>query len=190
METAPRALAYARTLVRNTVDAEDIVHNCYCRLLAKADEYNLPSSGTKLLLKAVTNACINWVQRRAPEVSWGAEVDGMSGIVSTARKGGGFPITDKPEREPVHSAMCNELQDAIDAALALLPVTQRAVVELRSLGHSLEEIAEMLGMTHANARVVLHRARQVLAKRLRPHVEDLEENAATDRKPYLAKEDT
>ena len=38
-----RALAYAVTLVRNQTEAEDIVHDCYIRLLARSDHYDLPS---------------------------------------------------------------------------------------------------------------------------------------------------
>lgn len=68
--------------------------------------------------------------------------------------------------------MRREFEEAIAAALTDLPVTQRAVVELRSLGHSWIEVAEMLEMSHANARTVLHRARRTLAARLRPFLEE------------------
>ena len=41
-DTVQRALAYAVTLVRNRAEAEDIVHDCYIRLLARSDHYDLP----------------------------------------------------------------------------------------------------------------------------------------------------
>ncbi len=66
-ETSRRALGYAVTLVGNQPDAEDIVHDCYRRLLAHSDRYDLIRDGTKLLFRAVTNACINHVQRRPPD---------------------------------------------------------------------------------------------------------------------------
>ena len=47
--TAPRALAYARTLIRDQTEAEDLVHDCYSRLLSKVDQYDLPADGTPLL---------------------------------------------------------------------------------------------------------------------------------------------
>ena len=37
-DTVQRALAYAVTLVRNRAEAEDIVHDCYSRLLARSDQ--------------------------------------------------------------------------------------------------------------------------------------------------------
>ena len=54
--------------------------------------------------------------------------------------------------------------------LARLPVTQRAALELRSLGSSLEEIGEALGVTANHAGVLIHRARQAMANYLTPYV--------------------
>src|SRR5687768_2448776 len=68
-ETCERALGYAVTLTRNHEDAEDIVHDCYSRLLARVDQYDLVRDGTKLLFRSITNACINLAQRRRPESS-------------------------------------------------------------------------------------------------------------------------
>ena len=163
-DTVQRALAYAVTLVRNRADAEDIVHDCYRRLLARSDQYNLPGDGTKLLFKSISNACINWSRRRPPVVSLEAA---EHGIGADSRS-----LADRSDAEPEQRAIQGELEAAIAEALTGLPVTQRAIVELRSLGHSLLEIAEMLEMSHTNARVLLHRARQTLATHLRPFIED------------------
>jgi RNA polymerase sigma factor (sigma-70 family) len=163
-ETAQRAIAYATSLVRNPVEAEDIVHDCYSRLLARSDKYDLPRDGTRLLFKAITNACINWTRRRPPVVSLEAAERGSG-------PGGGFPAGGRglgPECEAIRG----ELEAAVAEALAELPVSQRAIVELRSLGHSLPEAADMLEISHANARVLLHRARRTLAARLRHFIED------------------
>ena len=163
-ERVQRALAYAITLVRNRTDAEDIVQDCYLRLLAKSQQYDLPRDGTKLLFKAITNACINHVQRRPPTVGLQA-AEHASGADRRS-------LADRPGTEPDRRAMRQEIEEAIAAALAELPVMQRAVVELRRLGHSLIEVAEMLEISHANARTVLHRARRTLAARLRPFLEE------------------
>jgi RNA polymerase sigma-70 factor (ECF subfamily) len=162
--TVQRALAYAVTLVRNQTEAEDIVHDCYIRLLARSDHYDLASDGTKLLFRSITNACINWTQRRPPLVSLEAAEQG--------RGADRLSLADKADAGPEHRAICGELEAAVSEALAELPVSQRAIVELRSLGHSLVEVADILEISHANARVMLHRARRTLATRLRPFVED------------------
>lgn len=158
-QSAPRALAYAQTLVRNAAVAEDLVQDCYQRLLAKADRYDLPADGTRLLFKAVTNACINWTQRRPPVVSL-EQIDagGQDGRVSD-------------EQDPLAKALLNELSETVDAALAELPVEQRAAVELHALGHGANDIAEALETTPGNARILLHRGRTRLAERLKPYLE-------------------
>jgi RNA polymerase sigma factor (sigma-70 family) len=154
--TVQRALAYAQTLVRSRPDAEDVVQDCYRRLLTKSAEYDLPRDGTKLLFRAITNACINWTERRRPEVNLG---DGGR-LAAQTRTG--------PEDE----AIGRELEDAVATAIAGLPVNQRAVIELVSLGYPVNEVAEMLDITAGNARVLLHRARQVLATQLRSQIEE------------------
>jgi RNA polymerase sigma-70 factor (ECF subfamily) len=157
--TVQRALAYALTLVPNRADAEDLVHDCYSRLLARSDTYDLPRDGTRLLYKAITNACINWNGRRPP-------------VVSLDAAGGAPGPEGKPDDQPQEQAIRGELEAAVAAALAELPVTQRAIVELRGLGHSSAEVAEMLEISPANERILLHRARQAMAVRLRPFIED------------------
>jgi RNA polymerase sigma-70 factor (ECF subfamily) len=151
-ETLPRALGYAMSLVPQRCDAEDLVHDCYMRLLAKSDVYDLPNDGAKLLFRSITHACINWQQRRPPVVALDAHTESLVSMSSPA--------------SPEQLAMHGELEVAVGEALSRLPVVQRAAVELRGLGHSLTEMAEILEISHANARVTLHRARQALSERL------------------------
>lgn len=164
VETSPGALGYAVTLIRNREDAEDIVHDCYSRLLAKSGEYDLPRDGKKLLYRSITNACINRTQRRSPEASLD-QLQWASGEDKHA-------LADRRTAEPIQGAILRELERAVAEAMNELPVAQRAAVELRSSGHTMVEVAEMLEVSHANARVILHRARETLAVRLRPFIED------------------
>jgi RNA polymerase sigma-70 factor, ECF subfamily len=156
-ETAPRALAYARSLLRNPADAEDIVQDCYCRLLAKAGQYDLIADGLKLLMRSITNASINARTRRRNWFPLFGRDDG--------------PAEDPPDARvlPVESRLeFAELGEAVKAGLAALPVNQRAAVELKALGHSQQEIAEILSTTPTNAGVLIHRGRTALADYLKP----------------------
>lgn len=161
--TIQRALAYAVTLLGERADAEDVVQDCYSRLLARAEVYDLPRDGTKLLFKAITHACINHTQRRKPLISW--DVAQASGTDRGA-------LADPAAVEPPLQAMRHELETAVDAALGQLPTAQRAVVQLQAMGHSLVEVAEILQISHANARTLLHRGRARLAVRLRPFLQE------------------
>jgi len=155
LATAPRAVAYARSLLRHPQDAEDVVQDCYCRLLARADSYDLPRDGQKLLLKAITNACINLRTRRKP----------FSRLIRNDEHGQEQVIdpNDPQVISPEQQAMHGELSMAVAEALQQLPPLQRAAVELKSLGHTQQEIAEILQVTPSNAGVLVHRARHALA---------------------------
>jgi RNA polymerase sigma factor (sigma-70 family) len=158
LATLPRALAFATSLLRDRAISEDVVHDCYVRLLEKADTYDLPADGTKLLYKAITNACIdrNYRDRRllSLEVALSAESDGPSAVADTRAC------------DPHELASHRELEEAVACELARLTVAQRGALELRSLGYSLEEIAVALDLSPSNAGVLVHRARKALAERL------------------------
>ena len=78
-----------------------------------------------------------------------------------------FPASAEDGRPPESRLIQREMENVIEQSLARLPVNQRAVLQLSSLGHSLVEVAEMVNVSHANARVLLHRARQSVAERLK-----------------------
>lgn len=62
-ECLPRAIVYARSLVRDASEADDVVQECVYRLLKRSASYDLPRDGSRLLFRAVTNECINRTTR-------------------------------------------------------------------------------------------------------------------------------
>jgi RNA polymerase sigma-70 factor (ECF subfamily) len=160
LATAADAVAYAASLLRDRAAAEDVVQDCYCRLLARADVYDLPRDGRKLLFAAVTNACIN-LQARARGLR-SLDVGGEAGLHDL--------LADPAAAPPEQALLQAELEAAVADALATLPPLQRAALELKSLGQSLREIADALGTTAGNAGVLVHRARQAMAQRLAPYL--------------------
>lgn len=161
LANAGRAVAYARSLLRNPSQAEDVVQDCLCRLLQKGDVYDLPRDGVKLLFRSITNACINLTTRHKPLMSLDAtHEDGQ---------GPRWEAADRHTLEPVGMLIYRELEEAVRQGLQTLPVQQRAALELKSLGHSQQEIAEMLEVSVSNAGVLVHRARQAMAEYLAPY---------------------
>lgn len=157
--TAPRAVAYARSLLANSHDAEEIVQDCYGRLLAKAEVYDLPRDGLKLLLTAISNACMNARSRRKHWLSLSRGPDEVADDPA-----------DDASPTPDQIAEGLEMADAIKMALDKLPTLQRAAIQLKSLGHSQQEISEILSITSNNAGVLIHRARKSLADELAPYL--------------------
>jgi RNA polymerase sigma-70 factor (ECF subfamily) len=158
LATLPRAVAFANSLLRNRAQSEDVVHDCYVKLLAKADVYDLARDGTRILHKAIANACIdrNYRDRRVLSLERETEEDPDDRIT----------IADERTPSPLESAARHELQAALTQALETLTAMQRGAVELKSLGYSLEEIGEALGVSPNHAGVLVHRARKTLSDRL------------------------
>jgi RNA polymerase sigma-70 factor (ECF subfamily) len=67
-----------------------------------------------------------------------------------------MPWRDSPER----SLLSGEALDLVRRELACLPEQQRIVVSLRDVdGYDSDEVCELLNVTPANQRVLLHRGR-------------------------------
>jgi RNA polymerase sigma-70 factor (ECF subfamily) len=154
LATLPRALGYAASLLRDRSLADDIVHDCYLRLLQKAETYDLLRDGTKLLYTAITHACIDENGRRRIVLS-------LSG--TAGQKNLDASLEDAAETSPLQVAMRKELEATVDDKLGELPLPQRAALELKSMGYSLEEIGQALETSPSNAGVLVHRARKALA---------------------------
>ncbi len=154
---APRAIAYATTLLGRPERAEDVVQDVLLRLLGHP-EYDLLRDGERLLFRSVTNACIN-ARQRAVELRSLDEGPGEGTALPEA------PTADAPA-DPVRAAENRELLRAVEAELAALPPMQRAAVELKAMGNTLREIAEALNVTAQNAGVLVHRGRRRLREGL------------------------
>ena len=157
MRTAPRAIGYARTLLSNPDMAEDLVQDVLCRLLDHT-EYDLLRDGENLLFRSVSNACISAGERRRQMASLDAEGPENSSLIEK--------LESSRSGDPAEAAASLELLSAVQQQLKGLPPLQRAAVELKALGRTLKEIAEVLDVTAANAGVLVHRGRQMLIKKL------------------------
>lgn len=157
LAVVPRALAYARSLVRNSSQAEDVVQECLYRLLRRIDHYDLQRDGLKLLFKSISNLCINHATREKALLSLDSDGEADDRPI---------PVPDDSAMQPDRVLQLRELQAQIDQALQKLTPMQRAAIELRSLGLSKEEIGAALNVSTTNAGVLVYRARQFLAGEL------------------------
>jgi len=160
---AARAVAYVTSLVGDRDEAEDIVQDTFYNLLTHYSERKLLEEGERILFRSLTNASINAIKRARKTVSLNATDENELAPVQT--------VPQKRYPDPVLSAERNELKQAIDEAMAKLPVAQRAALHLRIIGYSLADISDMLGVTPSNAGVLIHRARLALKQRLKKFIE-------------------
>jgi len=149
------AIAYASSLMGDRGQGEDLVQDCICRLLARADHYDLSKDGRKLLFRSITNACMNHRSRGKRWVS----LDQKGRFASDGK----WEMEDASAPTPSALMVAKELRSEIAAGLQTLPMIQRSALELSSMGYSHEEIAEHLEVRPSNVRVLLFRARRSMA---------------------------
>jgi RNA polymerase sigma-70 factor, ECF subfamily len=139
---ADNVYGYARSIVHNDYDAEDVVQQVFTRLLTAIETYeqrSVPFSAW--LLRITHNLAIDYVRRRRPAVSNAPE--------SIAE--------ERPYLEAHH------LRGLLRDALAELPAVQREILVLRHLaGFSPGEIAERLGRSEDSVHGLHHRGRRAL----------------------------
>ena len=143
-------------------DAEDIAQQVFVRVWKNAKRYEPRAKFTTWLLKITRNLVFNELRRRSrhPQVPLQSESDEEE-----------RPLKDEQAIAPDASLLEHELQQAVDAAIANLPETQRMAVVLRRYEElSYEEIAEALDQSVSAVKSLLFRARTELRENLKRYL--------------------
>lgn len=141
-------------------DAEDLAQITFAKAAQALPNFRGEAAVATWLHRLAANVALDWLRSRPaheakltvplPEPS--AE-DKMGALASAAV----VDLPASPEQEVAHK----DMQDCIRGEIAKLPDPYRDVLSLSFLGQLAdEEIADVLGITLANAKVRLHRARQ------------------------------
>ena len=139
-------------------DVEDIAQQVFVRVWKSAKRYVPRAKFTTWLLKITRNLVFNELRRRSRHAQLPLQVE----LEEEER-----PIRDERARAPDASLLEDELQRAIETAIAQLPETQRMAVVLRRYDElSYEEIAEVLDQSVPAVKSLLFRARTELRIRL------------------------
>src|SRR4051794_25651158 len=151
----------ARMLGTNS-DAEDIAQQVFVRVWKNVKRYEPRAKFTTWLLKITRNLVFNELRRRSrhPAVPLQSETDEEE-----------RPLKDEQAVAPDSALLDHELQEAVDAAIAELPETQRMAVILRRYEElSYEEIAETLDQSVSAVKSLLFRARTELRESLKRYL--------------------
>jgi RNA polymerase sigma-70 factor (ECF subfamily) len=178
----PSMLRVARGYVPSREIAEEVVQETWIALLKGIDNFEGRSSLRTWLFAVMINiAKARGVRERRDADAAIAAYTG--GTVDPARfRTGDDPYPghwkqgDEPSpfpETPEGSVLGNELVDVARGELAKLPERQRIVVTLRDmLGFDSSEVCEMLDVSIANQRVLLHRGRAAVRQVLEHYLED------------------
>lgn len=145
-------------------DAEDAMQEALLKTYRYAARIHEPEAFRAWLYRTVRNACLMGRRKRAGEPDHLASLDEGSG----EDDGRGRPIDAvEPGPSPEARAIHSSLRSRLGRALAGVPRPYRVVVVLREIeGLSTREVAEVMGISEANVKTRLHRARHLLRERL------------------------
>ncbi len=153
VDALPGARRYARTLMREPADADDLVQEAIERAIKNWDSFE---PGTNL------NA---WVNRIIKNIF--LDQIKSHGVSRTTQLGDDEAgIMEKELSEPAIAEMEMEISEIQDY-LFTLSEDERSVVMLWAEGFTYQEIADQLNLSRANAGVILCRARESINRRFR-----------------------
>ena len=156
----PAAFRAAMHIMNSREDAEDVVQEAFLSAFQHIDRFEERARFTTWLTRITVNAALVKLRgaRRAVLVSTNQEMEDGTTVEDR--------VADwKPNAEQLYSRA--ELRDILERTIASLPHMYRVVFLFRDVeGMSTAETAEMLGLTTANVKSRLVRARLFLRDRL------------------------
>lgn len=149
-QTAVYNMAYR--MLGNPTEAEDAAQEVFVRSWNQLHSFQLERRFSTWLLSIASHHCIDLLRRRRPS----APLDDVVLYV---------PSNDP---EPIDTVLQGEQSDMVKKLLNTLPDKYRSVTVLRYYNDlSYDEIARMTGLTESAVKTQLHRARRMLAEKLR-----------------------
>jgi RNA polymerase sigma-70 factor (ECF subfamily) len=154
-ECGPLAYRVARGVLRNTADAEDVAQEAllraYRRFERLRDRNRFRAWLVRIAFRLALDRARSAKRREQRETLWGAQ--------------------SVPRQSTEDVAAASEFQAHLDRALDELPGKFRLVLLLAAMeGHTLEEVAVMLGLPIGTVKSRLFFGRKQLAEKLRCHV--------------------
>jgi RNA polymerase sigma-70 factor (ECF subfamily) len=161
----PRLLAVARSFLRRDDDAFDAVQDAFASAFQHLDDFAEQAQISTWLQRILINVCLMKLRRqsRHPTVS----IDEL--LPTFDDTGHHVHRVQSWSETPPARLTRGELQSHVRDAIDRLPEPYRAVLLLRDIQElGTDETALMLGITPANVKTRLHRARQALRNLIDP----------------------
>ncbi len=172
----PSLLRLAMSYVATKEQAEDVVQETWLGVLNGIDRFEGRSSLKTWIFRILVNRAKTKGVRESRSVPFSSlEGDGDENgpSVDPSRFSAGA-WTSPPESwagVPEERLLSAETRAVVEDAIAMLPDMQRAVITLRDVqGLTAPEAREVLDLTEANQRVLLHRARSKVRARLEEYL--------------------
>ena len=130
---------FALKHLRNEMSAKDIVQDTFTKVWIKHEEVSYDKVKSYLFTTAY-HAIVDWVKKE--------------------KRSGDIEYVEETAKTPISTF---DVQDVLTTALNKLPETQKSLVLLRDYeGYNYAEIGEIMGLSEAQVKVYIFRARKAL----------------------------
>lgn len=156
-------------MCRDPADAEDLVQETFLTVFRYLKDFRHETKFKNWLYRVAASTCIKKLRKSkfAPERELSLEEFALAEEAET--------LARVPEwaQLPLEQLLNEELLGTLNEAILSLPDKYRIVVVLRDVeGFSTDEAAQILGLSAANVKVRLHRARLFLREKLKGYYDD------------------
>jgi RNA polymerase sigma-70 factor (ECF subfamily) len=170
-------LLLARTFVSTDASAEEVVQDTWLAVIRGIDRFEGRSSLRTWVYRILVNTGKKRGVRESRTVPWsslGGDDEDRGPTVDPAlfrgaddQYPGGWRSFPVEWRSAEHGVLADEVRTNVREAIDALPDRQRVVITLRDvMGHEADEVCQMLELSSANQRVLLHRARAAVRAQL------------------------
>jgi RNA polymerase sigma-70 factor (ECF subfamily) len=181
---SPGLMRMAQMFVRDRAVAEDVVQETWLGVLRGIDRFEGRSSLKTWIFRILMNTAKTRAKREARSVPFSAAVNDDEPSVDPDRflgpdhrYPGGWMMGPSEWPTPEEELLEGETREVILNAIEQLPDAQRAVITMRDVeGFPADEVADALGITDGNQRVLLHRARSKVRGAIEEHLGAIELN--------------
>jgi RNA polymerase sigma-70 factor, ECF subfamily len=167
-------LRLARSFVSTAASAEEVVQDTWLAVFQGIERFEGRSSLQTWVYRILVNIARKRGAREQRTVPWTSLIPDDGRTVEPSRfRGPDDRYPDHwaafPERWPSteNEVLAHEIRATVAAAIERLPIRQQVVLTLRDIdGHDAEDVCALLGLSAANQRVLLHRARAAVRAHL------------------------
>ena len=185
-DLSPALLRMARMFVRDRAVDEEVVQETWIAVLRGIDRFEGRSSLRTWIFRILINTAKTRGQRESRSIPFSAAVPAGEPSVDPDRflgpdhrYAGGWAFAPTEWPTPEDALLSGETYSVILEAIDQLPDAQRTVITMRDVeGLPSHEVAEALGLSDGNERVLLHRARSKVRRALESYFGAVEPNAA------------
>lgn len=172
-------LHVARGYVATREAAEDVVQETFLGIIEGIDRFEGRSSLKTWIFRILVNRARTRGERegrtRAFSTLMGPDEPAVDPdrFIAEGRWAGAWAAPPPNDPLPEAHVLAVEMGEQLIAAIAAVPETQRAVLELRDVqGFSAAEVCELLDISDGNQRVLLHRGRSTARAQLEHYLRD------------------